>query len=98
MVGNVTVTDNGDAENKIYRNVRLSGINNLHLVRSGAYATTIYYLREIKNTFGYPFTELRISCTKEWHNRMVRKKTAMDITRIAYKGNIAFNSSFLTSF
>ena len=73
MVNDRNVTDNADAADKFYSQIRISGINNLHHVRNGAYTTTISTLRQIRG-IGYHFTEVRISCKKKWHNSMVRNK------------------------
>lgn len=76
MVGNVTVINDADAENKVFEIVKREGIENLHLVSNGAYTATYGFLRKLRNTMGYQFEEMRISCTKKWHGRKVCNNTA----------------------
>ena len=71
MFGNVTVIDDSDAVNKKYTAIRDSNLSNLKNVRSGAYTGSQTLLRELRNTIGYKYSEMRIACTKVHHGRKV---------------------------
>ena len=69
MIGNVSISRNEDAGDRIYYKIKKHDLKTLEQVDSGAYALSMWDINQMKAI--YDFKEIRLRCYKQWHKKQV---------------------------